>query len=148
MLIVFDIDGTLANIEHRLHHIKTKPKNWDAFDAGIKDDKVNSPVARMYWAMANMGHTIVIATGRNERNRAETEAWLRKKIGSEWKTLYMRSEDDRRDDTIVKREMLDKIVRDYGRKPDAVFEDRPRVVQMWRNEGVFVFDVYQGQDDF
>jgi len=28
---VFDLDGTLANIDHRLHFIKTKPKNWPAF---------------------------------------------------------------------------------------------------------------------
>lgn len=148
MLIVFDIDGTLADIEHRLGFVRSKPKNWPAFDAGIPNDKVNLPVARMYWAMANMGHTIILASGRSERTRAATEEWLKKHIGNEWQKLYMRPADDYRGDDIIKREILDQIVADFGKKPDAVFDDRPRVVHMWREEGIFVFNVYQGEEDF
>lgn len=48
MLVVFDIDGTLANIEHRLDYVRSKPKNWKAFDAGIPNDKVNEPVAAIF----------------------------------------------------------------------------------------------------
>jgi hypothetical protein len=149
MLVVFDIDGTLANIEHRLDYVRSKPKNWKAFDAGIPNDKVNTHVARMYWALANMKtHDIIIASGRSERTRADTEAWLRKHIGSEWQKLYMRPADDYRGDDIVKQEILDQIVADYGKKPDMVFDDRPRVVRMWRDNGIFVFNVYQGEEDF
>jgi hydroxymethylpyrimidine pyrophosphatase-like HAD family hydrolase len=39
-LICFDIDGTLANIEHRLDYVRSKPKNWKAFDSGIPNDVV------------------------------------------------------------------------------------------------------------
>jgi hypothetical protein len=149
MLVVFDIDGTLANIEHRLDYVRSKPKNWKAFDAGIPNDKVNMPVARMYWSLANMKtHDIIIASGRSERTRLATEAWLRQHIGSEWQKLYMRPADDFRGDDIVKREILDQIIADYGKKPDMVFDDRPRVVRMWREEGIFVFNVYQGEEDF
>jgi hydroxymethylpyrimidine pyrophosphatase-like HAD family hydrolase len=33
--IVCDIDGTVANIEHRRQYVATKPKNWKAFNAGM-----------------------------------------------------------------------------------------------------------------
>jgi len=125
MLVVFDIDGTLANIEHRLDYVRSKPKNWKAFDAGIPNDAVNPYVAEAFHSLKAAGNEIIFASGRNERSR-----------------------DDFRGDDIVKREILDEIIADYGRKPDMVFDDRPRVVRMWREEGIFVFNVYQGDEDF
>jgi hypothetical protein len=60
----------------------------------------------------------------------------------------MRAEKDYRSDDIVKKELLDQIVVDFGQKPDIWFDDRPRVVKMLRENGVFVADVYQGTEDF
>lgn len=149
MLVVFDIDGTLANIEHRLDYVRSKPKNWKAFDAGIPNDSVNYPVAEMFWALdATDQHTIVLASGRNERSRQATEDWLRKNSLNAYEKLYMRKADDFRSDDIVKQEILDQIIADYGKKPDMVVDDRPRVVRMWRDNGIFVFNVYQGEEDF
>jgi 3-dehydroquinate dehydratase-2 len=59
MLVVFDIDGTLANIEHRLDYVRSKPKNWKAFDAGIPNDKVNPHVAEVFHSLRDAGHDIV-----------------------------------------------------------------------------------------
>ena len=150
MLVVFDIDGTLANIEHRLDYVRTKPKNWKAFDAGIPNDAVNMPVAEVFFSLRNDGHDIIFASGRNERSRDATIAWLDRKNFwcADSSKLYMRKADDFRNDSIVKREMLDEIIADYGKKPDMVFDDRPRVVKMWRDAGIFVFDVYQCEEDF
>jgi len=148
MLVVFDIDGTLANIEHRLDYVRSKPKNWKAFDAGIPKDKVNEPVATVMCNVASWGHNIVLASGRNERSRNATVAWLNANDLSTYEKLYMRKADDYRSDDIVKREMLDEIIADYGKKPDMVFDDRPHVVRMWRDNGIFVFNVYQGEEDF
>lgn len=148
MLVVFDIDGTLANIEHRLDYVRSKPKNWKAFDAGIPNDKVNEPVAKVFDAMVMSGHTVILASGRNERSRIATQDWLRKNGFSMYQKLYMRNADDFRSDDIVKLEILDEIIADYGRKPDMVFDDRPRVVRAWRSQGIFVFNVYQGEEDF
>jgi hypothetical protein len=148
MLVVFDIDGTLANIEHRLDYVRSKPKNWKAFDAGIPNDKVNEPVATVMCNMASWGHNIVLASGRNERSRDATVAWLDSNDLSTYEKLYMRPADDFRSDDIVKQEILDEIIRDYGKKPDMWFDDRPRVVKAIRSRGVFVFDVYQGTVDF
>jgi hypothetical protein len=148
MLIVFDIDGTLADIEHRLGYVRSKPKNWKAFDAGIPNDAVNPYVAEVFDAMIMGGHTVILASGRSERTRIATQDWLRKNGFSSYDKLYMRPADDYRGDDIVKREILDEIIADYGKKPDMVFDDRPRVVRMWREEGIFVFNVYQGEEDF
>ena len=62
--------------------------------------------------------------------------------------LYMRKEGDYRGDDVVKQEILDQIIADYGKKPDLWIDDRPRVVQAIRERGVFVMDVYQGKEDF
>ena len=148
MLVVFDIDGTLANIEHRLDYVRSKPKNWAAFDAGIPNDKVNEPVAAVFHQMVDAGHAVILASGRNERSRAATEQWFVANGLRGWQKLYMRKADDFRSDDIVKQEILDQIVRDFGKKPDMVFDDRPRVVRMWREAGIFVFNVYQGEEDF
>lgn len=147
MLVVFDIDGTLANIEHRLVYVRSKPKNWKAFDAGIPNDKVNEPVAEIYRQIIYAGHNVVLATGRNERSRDATVDWFVKNDLPRRK-LYMRKADDFRSDDIVKQEILDQIIADYGKKPDMVFEDRPRVIRMWRDNGIFVFDVFQGDEEF
>jgi hypothetical protein len=147
-LICFDIDGTLANIEHRLDYVRSKPKNWKAFDAGIPNDKVNEPVANIFWSLLDTDNTIVLASGRNERSRQATEDWLFDNFLFGYEKLYMRKADDFRGDDIVKQEILDQIIADYGRKPDMVFDDRKRVVRMWRDNGIFVFNVYQGEEDF
>lgn len=149
MLICFDLDGTLANIEHRLDYVRSKPKNWKAFDAGIPNDKVNDPVATIFWAMMTRDNVdIVLASGRNERSRQATEDWLSANMLTGYQKLYMRKADDFRSDDIVKDEIIDEIVADYGKLPDMWFDDRPRVVRAVRSRGIFVFDVYQGEDDF
>jgi hypothetical protein len=147
MLIVFDLDGTLANIEHRLDYVRSKPKNWAAFDAGIPNDKVNEPVAEAFRSLSAF-NTIILASGRNERSRSATEKWLQSNGFYEYEKLYMRKADDFRGDDIVKREILDDIIADYGKKPDMVFDDRKRVVDMWRRNGIWVFDCNQSGQEF
>jgi len=150
MLVVFDIDGTLANIEHRLDYVRSKPKNWKAFDAGIPNDKVNEPVARVFHSMiaSDFNNDIILASGRSERTRQATEDWLELNGLGHYDKLYMRKADDYRCDSIVKDEIIDQIVSDYGKLPDMWFDDRPRVVKAVRARGIFVFDVYQGKEDF
>ena len=150
MLVVFDIDGTLANIEHRLDYVRSKPKNWKAFDAGIPNDAVNPYVAEVFFALRNDGHDIIFASGRNERSRDATVDWLDRKgfWCADSSKLYMRKAEDFRSDDIVKQEILDEIVRDFGKKPDMVFDDRKRVVDMWRRNGIWVFDCNQSGQEF
>ena len=148
-LAVFDIDGTLANIDHRLDYVRTKPKNWEAFDAGIPNDRVILPVANVFRKLVNsLFCDVVLVSGRNERVRRETENWLAYQNLQGYQKLYMRKLDDYRADDIVKDEIIDEILVDYEKLPDMWFDDRPRVVKAVRKRGIFVFDVYQGEKDF
>ena len=148
MLVVFDIDGTLADNHHRIDYVRTTPKDWAKYDAGIHDDAVIGPVAAMFNMLVEEGHTVVFATGRNERSREDTTQGLADHNLRGGQKLYMRAANDFRHDDIVKPEMLDQIIADYGKKPDMWFDDRPRVVRAIRARGVFVVDVYQGEEDF
>jgi hypothetical protein len=146
MLICFDIDGTLADLSHRLHYWREKPKNWNMFKAEMVNDTPIEQICSIAREMWSSGHLVILCSGRGEESRKVTEDWL-VEHGIEYSDLYMRSEGDRRSDDIIKKELLDKIVIDW-RKPDMWFDDRPRVVKMLRENGVFVVDVYQGTEDF
>jgi hypothetical protein len=94
------------------------------------------------------GHTVILASGRSERTRIATQDWLRKNSFSMYQKLYMRKADDFRSDDVVKLEILDEIISDYGKQPDMVFDDRKRVVDMWRRNGIWVFDCNQSGEEF
>jgi predicted secreted acid phosphatase len=141
-VIVFDIDGTVANITHRRHWVATKPKNWAAFNAGMAQDTVYTDIKYIYDTFAAEGNTIIFCSGRGEENRAVTEAWLRAN-GFAWSALYMRSARDHRQDSIVKVELLHDIQRDWA-WPFIWFDDRDSVVQSIREQGVRVCQVAPG----
>ena len=145
--VIFDIDGTLADCSHRIHHIKKQPKDWDSFFAELANDKPIDHVvelARMYQAALPDG--IVFVSGRPERTRGDTMKWLREhKIHNGYSKLrlYMRADGDRRDDDIVKFEILTRM-RGQGLFPAMAFDDRDRIVKMWRANGVPCFQVAEG----
>ena len=74
-LVVLDIDGVLADVRHRLHYLASRPKNWDGFFAAAKDDELLE-VGAEFAKRAAGTHDIVYLTGRPERLRAATQAWL------------------------------------------------------------------------
>jgi hypothetical protein len=139
----------LADNHHRVHHVKSKPKNWPAYDAAIPDDTAIWPMAETFRALRLAGYDIIFVTGRSERSRKDTVEWLDENdLHNSFSKVYMRPDGDYRSDDIVKCEILDQIIKEYGFKPDIWFDDRPRVVRAIRARGVFVVDVYQGEEDF
>lgn len=154
MDIIFDIDGTVANLDHRLGFVRTTPKNWDAFDAAIPHDTVIEEVQALYTALAFMpgfnhkpAHRIIFASGRSDRNRDTTAAWLEKNGFVKYEKLYMRPDKDFRPDYEIKRELLEQMRAD-GYDPKICFDDRLSVVKTWPKLGVFCFCVNQGLKDF
>lgn len=146
--VIFDLDGTLANLDHRLHFIKVRPKNWKAFHACVGRDKPIEPVIIVLKALrATSQFDMIILSGRNEETRESTERWL-KKHGIEYDEFLMRRKGDFRDDVVVKKEFLDELVEKYGKKPLFAVDDRPRVVKMWKDNGIFVFDVRQCEEEY
>lgn len=132
--VIFDIDGTLADLSHRLHHVKNGRKDWDAFFRGVGEDRLVEPIAKALWTFADRDWPIILCSGRPEKCRPATEEWLaRHKI--DFIALYMRPDADHRQDFIVKRELLDRIRAD-GYEPALVIDDRQSVVDMWRDNGL------------
>jgi len=144
--IVVDIDGTISSCEHRLHYVTTKPKNWKAFYAGMEHDLPIQPVIDAIYSMYIIGYDVVFCTGRPEEYRKITKEWIVKNtIFVADDNLYMRPSKDNRADNIVKEELLDKIIAD-GYNPVIAFEDRGRVIEMYRRRGLYVFNTNQGED--
>ena len=92
--VVLDIDGVVADVRHRLHHLDVQPKNWDAFFAAAKNDRLLAIGADLANTAA-LTHTIVYFTGRPERLRAATTKWLESN-GLPRGRLLMRRDGDRR----------------------------------------------------
>ena len=145
---VFDMDGTLSDPTHRRHFVRSKPTNWKAFNAGMVYDDVNVHVAEALRLFSITGKVFVFSA-RNERDRQKTEDWLKKHDLLQFvEEVWLRGDNDNRDDAVVKKEMAEAFKLRFGKLPDAVFDDRPKVVRMWRDLGVFVFNVYQSDEEF
>ena len=134
MDIIFDMDGTLMNIEHRRHVVSGEKKDWQAFkDATIKDTPFDNIVSLAVMLQMD-GNRIIICTGRNE-----TEEWITEKqleaSGIKYDALLMRPNDDYDPDDVLKQRMLNEL-RKVGYNPQMVFDDRNSVVAMWRANGL------------
>jgi HAD superfamily hydrolase (TIGR01509 family) len=109
-LVVFDIDGVLADVRHRLHHLATRPKSWEGFFAAAKNDQVLEVGAEFAKRLAAT-HEIVYLTGRPERLRVATQTWLDAQQLPAGR-LVMRTEGDRRPSAVVKLHELRKLRRE------------------------------------
>ena len=143
MLVCFDLDGTLVNCDHRLHHVKQKPKNWKKFFQLISNDTLNVSIALLYDTLVYMKNDVILVTGRPESTRNDTENFLKNNNVYGFKELIMRNPKDHRPDHIVKTEQCDYIVDKYKTYPDIWFEDRSGVINALRAKGIFVVDVEQ-----
>jgi len=107
VISIFDIDGVLADASHREHHVTTKPKNWDAFfDEVGGDDVIEEGRQRLLEESAR--NEIVLLTGRPERCRADTVAWLEAN-GMGTPTVHLRPDSDRRPAAIFKAGLIRSI---------------------------------------
>ena len=167
--IIFDLDGTLAIIDKRRilagktkDGVPTNKMDWDVFfdpDNVLNLDEPNPPVIKMAQLFKADGFKIVIFSGRNDRSFDTTTQWLNNN-DVPFDLLVMRP-DKFKDkswpiasgnpatkamrfmpDEILKKEMLDTFV-----DKDDVFmtvDDRQKVVDMWRAEGLTCFQVAPG----
>lgn len=142
-MIIFDLDGTIALDHHRSHLLKGDVKYWDEyFDACIHDEP-NIPVIRILKSLY-ASEPVAIWSGRSMKVWKQTEAWLTEH-GLAWRLSHirMRGEDDRTQDDILKMQWLQEL-RNNGQDVSMAFEDRQRVVDAWRANGVPCFQVAPG----
>lgn len=146
--IIFDIDGTLADVEHRRHFLPNNgcAPDWKAFFDAMVDDPVMPDVVRLQSILWQYGpRPMVLCSGRPDNYRAHTEKWLADN-GIHYDRLMMRRAGDHRSDVIVKREMLQEL-REEGFEPCFAVDDRQSVVDMWRDEGVTCLQCAPGDFD-
>ena len=146
--VIFDLDGTLADIDTRraLSLDMNGKMDWDVFfhRDNIKLDVPNTPVIKMAQMLDSQGFNIVILSGRSKATYRTTRQWL---IQNDvpFDDLHMRPTSDDwhfMKDSTLKQIWLDSVVN----KDDvfAVFDDRQQVVDMWRDNGLQVYQVADG----
>ena len=146
---IVDIDGTVADVTHRLHFIQRAPKDWEAFFSACKDDKPIEHMRLLLRAIQTRykhepsSPEIVYVTGRPESTKEDTLDWLCRH-DFPIAPIFMREDGDHRLDVLFKKKMLHKL-RYLGYEPVLVFEDRARVVKMWRDNGVPCAQVSRGE---
>lgn len=140
--VIFDIDGTIANNDHRQHFVQGQKPNWPMFNFLIHLDKPNNWAIDMALKFGE-SHEIVFCSGRHEELRDKTRLWLDKHFLSNFKSLYMRFSNDSRKDSIIKEILLDfEILTRFT--PYFIVDDRQQVVDMWRSRGYTVLQCAKG----
>lgn len=132
LLATIDLDGVVADTRHRLHHLQTRPKNWDAFFDEARADAVLAEGLEVARTLAGQAE-IVYLTGRPERCRADTEDWLREHDLPSGRVL-MRRAGDRRPGAMVKAGIWRRLSRTH-RLVMAV-DDDPTVIEQARKAGI------------
>lgn len=150
-LYIFDLDGTLALIDHRRHFVERErgEQDWPAFYAACDRDTPNAPVIQTLNRLRSAGAEVWIFSGRSDEVREKTVAWIAEHTTfMSWEldtALVMRQAGDYTADDSLKRKWLDFMLPCDRRRLVAVFDDRDRVVQMWRDEGIACFQVAPGE---
>jgi len=150
--VIFDMDGTLADVTHRRVHLDGGKKDWAAWNAGMANDAPNQDVIDLFMSV-RYDYPVFIFSGRIEREngidyRYITEKWLHENgiQSGDYKELWMRAEGDYRSDVVVKRQMLNEL-RSQGYEVAFVVDDRQSVVDMWREEGITCLQCAPGDFD-
>lgn len=131
-LAIFDIDGVVADVRHRLHHLESRPKGWDEFFAAAANDPPLAEGVALAHQYA-VHDEVLYLTGRPERTRELTWSWLAAQ-GLPPGRLLMRPDRDRRPAAAFKREQIRTL--SHSRQLDVVIDDDPAVVDLLRREGV------------
>ena len=130
-LAVFDVDGVLADVTHRLHHLEARPQRWERFfQAADRDPLLAEGAGRLRAARAE--HDVVYLTGRPERTRRLTEQWLARH-DLPTGPLIMRADDDHRPARWMKREVLRRLA--ATRDVISMLDDDPAVVAVLEADG-------------
>jgi hypothetical protein len=134
-IIVFDVDGTLADDTARAQAEgpwivgNNTNEQWERYYALSPFDPPKPGVCELVRILDAGGHTIVFATGRPERFADATHTWLNDNVGISGWRLFMRREGDRRRNPIVKREQFDLIAEAYGEAPALWIDDHDELHQ-------------------
>lgn len=130
---IYDVDGTLANVDPYLHYVRGSNRDYNAFHEASIDALPNIEVVEMLNNTVADQYSVIIVTSRKEKYRALTSMWLAKNnITSH--ALFMRADDDNRPDYEAKKDMLDKITKLWD--VTHAIDDNPNVIRLWQDNGI------------
>tara|TARA_B100000989_G_scaffold3891_1_gene2721 strand:- start:5118 stop:5549 length:432 start_codon:yes stop_codon:yes gene_type:complete len=136
-IVICDIDGTIANNDHRQHFLKKK-KDWDGFFSKLHKDEPIFEIIDKVKALEKEGRRIIFLTGRPEKYRQQTEDWLKKYFTFDLEIL-MRKDNDRRNKIEIKKELFETHLSSLEIK--VIFENDPELIFLWKKLGFIVFEV-------
>jgi hypothetical protein len=134
--VIVDLDGTIA-----LHD----PELRDPYDTDfskIIQDSPKKEVIEVVTALYHQGYKIIYVTGRSNETEEATREWLRL-FAPPYISLHMRKRNDFRKDDVVKKEIYEEKIA-HHHDVLCIFDDRQRVVDMWRELGLTCFQVAPG----
>ena len=142
--VLCDIDGTIANCEHRQMYVQGEgKKDWKNFFAHMNEDTPIESTIKLVLEYKAKGHDIILLTARPEDYREMTEEWVAKNTDIDPLTIIMRNSGDKRPDVEVKQQMFETYFK--NKYPiETMIDDRPVVIRMWQEIGVPVIDVGKG----
>ena len=140
--IIFDVDGTIADVEHRRHFVNGN-NDWDSFRKETVNDTPVQWVCDIAKRFIAQGDEVAFFSARNESERDITEKQISDWIGDGHKGVFLRPDGDFTPDDVFKSELADKFI-DMGGEIDLIFDDRQKVVDMWRDKGFTVVQVADG----
>jgi hypothetical protein len=147
-IVIADLDGTIALIEHRRHWLDAErhpelksDERWRRFFAECHKDQPNLPVIHTLRALRWNWYDIHIFSGRSDEVQEQTLTWL-KNFKVPYQHLRMRPAGDFTPDEELKRQWIEEY--DLAQIL-CVFDDRAKVVAMWRQLGLTCFQVAPGE---
>ncbi len=140
--VIFDVDGTIADCDHRRHFVENN-NDWKSFKEQTVNDTPVQWVCDIAKRFIAQGDDVAFFSARNETEREVTERQISEWIGDGHKGLFLRPNDSFDPDEVFKSDLADKF-EEIGGKIDLVFDDRNKVVDMWRARGTTVVQVADG----
>jgi hypothetical protein len=138
-IVICDIDGTIADLNHRLHYIQSEPRDYEAF---FSQQTFDTPIEEVIGHVKFLSetHDIVMVSGRPDNYSHLTVLWLKTFFPVNYVGLLMRRAGDHRPDDMIKQEILALLPKE---RIVNVVDDRPNVCAMWERNGLSVTRVNQ-----
>jgi hypothetical protein len=140
---IFDLDNCLSDDLWRQAYIKwdeqVPSERYDRYHRGCGlDQPANLDVFNEYYGP----YKIVFLTGRPVYVREQTIVWIKNHLKITSPILLMRNNFDQRKSVDVKFDMMKDLRYNYGIEPQVAFDDRPEIIQMYRDHGMEVHQLF------
>jgi len=135
-VVLLDLDGVIADAEHRQRFLHQEEPDWEGFYAGVASDGVLD-AGRALAASIAQDLPVLVLTGRIDEVAAVTQRWLEDN-GIRWDMLICRpahEDDDFRHAVDYKRDEISQL-RTYGYEPRLAVDDNRKIVAMYEETGI------------